>query len=505
MSAPTVAAERTPADHDARTAIAASNPHHERRWLILGVLALAQLTVVLDTTVVNIALPSAQKALAFSNTDRQWIVTAYALAFGSLLLLGGRLADLVGRKRVFITGLVGFALASAVGGAATGFGMLVTARAVQGAFGALLAPAALSLLTTTFTDAKERAKAFGIYGAIAGGGAGIGLLLGGVLTEYLSWRWCMYVNLIFAGAAVVGGSMLLHNRPAETRQRLDLVGIVTASAGLFSLVYGFSHAETGGWSDSVTIGFLAAGIALVIAFVVSQTKVANPLLPMRVVLDRNRGGAYLSIFMAGAGMFGVFLFLTYYLQQTLHFSAIRSGLAFLPMVGVIVVVSTLSSQILARRVGPKLIIPPGLAIATGGMLLLLGIDVHSSYATAVLPGTLVFGAGVGLVFSSAMSIATMGVDAGDAGVASAMVNTGQQVGGSIGTALLNTIAATAATHYLTAKSPTAANLAEATIHSYTTAFAWSAGIMATAAVLCGLLLRSEVPQIDPDAELVPAV
>lgn len=259
---------------------------HSMRWWILAVLGLAQLTVVLDATVVNIALPSAQAALGFSNDQRQWIVTAYALAFGSLLLLGGRLADLVGRKRMFLIGLVGFAAASAVGGAANGFEMLVVARAVQGLFGAMLAPAALSLLTTTFTDARERSKAFGVYGAIAGGGAAVGLLIGGVLTEYLSWRWCMYVNLFFAGAAFIGGLLWLRNSVAQHRPRLDVPGILLVSTGLFSVVYGFSHAETAGWSDPVTVGFLVAAAVLLAAFVVVQTRVAHPVLPMRILLDR---------------------------------------------------------------------------------------------------------------------------------------------------------------------------------------------------------------------------
>ena len=482
------------------------NPHHTRRWAILAVLAVAQLMVVLDTTVVNIALPSAQRALGFSDGDRQWIVTAYALAFGSLLLLGGRLADLVGRKRIFLIGLAGFAVASAVGGAATGFGMLVASRAVQGGFGALLAPAGLSLLTTTFTDAKERARAFGIYGAIAGGGAAVGLLLGGVLTEYLSWRWCMYVNLIFAAFAFVGGMALLRNQPADHRPRLDVPGIVTVSAGLFSLVYGFSHAETGGWADPVTLGFLLAGIVLLGAFIAIQTHSINPLLPLRILADRNRSGAYLAIFIAGVGVFGAFLFLTYYLQGSLGYSAVMTGVAFLPMVAALMLSSTIGTSVLASRIGPRWLIGPGMALAAVGMVLLTGIDVDSSYAVHVLPGTLVLGVGLGLVFSSAMSLATAGVDPDDSGVASALVNTGQQVGGSIGTALLNTLAASAVTSYLASHGrPTPALVDQAAIHGYVTTFWWSAAIFTAGAVLCALLLRRDVPAIDPDAEQLLAV
>ncbi len=479
---------------------ATANPHHARRWSILTVLAVAQLMVVLDTTIVNIALPTAQRDLAFSDSARQWVVTAYALAFGSLLLLGGRLADLVGRKRIFLIGLGGFAIASAVGGAATGIGMLIAARAVQGLFGALLAPAALSLLTTTFTEAKERAKAFGIYGAIAGGGAAVGLLLGGVLTEYLSWRWAMYVNLIFAAAAFAGGLSLLHDRPSDERPKLDLPGTVTVSAALFGLVYGFSHAETAGWSDGITIASLVLGVLLLGVFFVLQTRTSHPLLPLRILADRNRGGSYLAIFVAGAGIFGVFLFLTYYLQASLGFSAVKTGLAFLPMTAVIMVTSTIGTTVLATRVGPRWLVAPGMALGALGMVMLTGITPTSSYATHVLPGTLVIGVGMGLIFSSAMSAATAGVHAEDAGVASALVNTGQQVGGSIGTALLNTLAATALTSYIAGHGgPDPATLAHAAVHSYTTAFWWSAGIFAAGALLCGLLLRSEVPQLDPDA------
>lgn len=479
------------------------NPHHDRRWLILVVLGIAQLMVVLDGTVVNIALPSAQHALGFSDGNRQWIVTAYSLAFGSLLLLGGRLADLLGRKRMFLIGLVGFALASAVGGAADGFGMLVTARAVQGAFGAMLAPAALSLLTTTFTHPRERAKAFGVYGAIAGGGAAVGLLLGGVLTEYLSWRWCMYINLIFAAAAFVGGMAWLQNQRAEHRPKLDIPGIVTVSAGLFSLVYGFSHAETGGWASATTVGFLIAGVVLLGAFLAIQTRSPHPLLPLRILTDRNRGGSYLAIFVVGIGMFGVFLFLTYYLQASLGYSAVLTGVSFLPMTAGIMLSSTVGSSFLATRVGPRWIIGAGMLIAAVGMALLTGIGLTSDFALHVLPGTVVMGVGIGLVFSSAMSLATAGVHTEDAGVASAMVNTSQQIGGSIGTALLNTLAASAVTSYLVSHAAAGKGAAAtAALHGYTTAFWWAAGIFAAGGVLCAIILRPEVPVMDPDVEIV---
>jgi EmrB/QacA subfamily drug resistance transporter len=456
---------------------------HSRRWWILALLGLAQLMVVLDATIVNIALPSAQHDLGFSNDARSWVVTGYALAFGSLLLLGGRLGDMFGRKRTLIAGLLGFALASAIGGAAQSFGVLVGARALQGVFGALLAPSALGLLTTTFTDKRERGKAFGIYGAIAGGGGAIGLLLGGILTEYLSWRWCLYVNLLFAVPAALGALALLTSNAHAAGTRIDIPGTLTASAGVFSLVFGFSRAETDGWGAPLTVGFLAAGLILLIAFVAIERRVKNPLLPLRVVADRNRGGAYLAAGLVAIGMFGVFLFLTYYLQTTLGFSPVETGLAFLPMVAGIMLTATTSTAKLLPRVGARPLIPTGMALAAAGMVYLTGIGLDSTYAADVLPGLIVMGLGIGLVMAPAMNTATAGVAAKDAGVASAMVNTAQQVGGSIGTALLSTIAATAAKSF-------AGPLPLAAVHSYTTAFAWAAGIFAASAIATALLLRS---------------
>jgi EmrB/QacA subfamily drug resistance transporter len=479
-----------------------SNPHHARRWAILVLLGIAQLMVVLDATIVNIALPSAQKALHFSDDDRQWIVTAYALAFGSLLLFGGRVGDLFGRKPTFIVGLIGFAVASAIGGTAQSFGVLVVARALQGAFGALLAPAALSLLTTTFTHPDERAKAFGIYGAIAGGGGAVGLLLGGVLTEYLSWRWCLYVNLLFAIPAALGAVALLVNRAHAATARIDVPGTVTASAGLFALVYGFSNAETHGWGAPTTIGFLAAGVAVLAAFVAIQRRAAHPLLPLRVVLDRNRGGSYLAVGIVGAGMFGVFLFLTYYLQQTLGFSPVKTGLAFLPMIAVLMATATTATTRLLSRTGPRPLLTVGMVLSAAGMVLLAQLGVDSTYAAHVLPGLLVSGAGLGLVMAPAMSSATLGVDADDAGVASATVNTMQQIGGSMGTALLSTLASSAASSYVVGKAPSAGLAAQAAVHGYVAAFWWSAGIFAVGAIVCGLLLRSGAPQREPGAEPV---
>jgi EmrB/QacA subfamily drug resistance transporter len=482
-----------------------TNPHHSRRWLILALLGLAQLMVVLDATIVNIALPSAQKALHFSDANRQWIVTAYALAFGSLLLLGGRIGDIFGRKRALIAGLIGFSVASAAGGLAQSFEVLVIARAFQGAFGALLAPSALSLLTTTFTDPSERGKAFGIYGAIAGGGGAIGLLLGGLLTEYLSWRWCLYVNLLLAVPATFAALALLHNQGQRSAVKVDVPGTLTASGGLFALVYGFSNAQTHSWSAPLTIGMLAASVLLLTAFVLIERRVEHPLLPLRVVLDRNRGGSYAAVGIVGAGMFGVFLFLTYYLQQTLGFSPVKTGLAFLPMIGVLSVTASIATARILPRIGPRVPITLGMLIAAGGMMLLTGVGIQSTYAANVLPALLVIGMGIGLVMAPAMNAATLGVESKDAGVASAMVNTMQQVGGSVGTALLSTLAASAASGFMAGKAPRPTVAASAAVHGYTTAFWWSAAIFAIGAVVCGLLLKPGAQQVpDPAAEPVLA-
>jgi EmrB/QacA subfamily drug resistance transporter len=473
-----------------------------RRWWILALVAVAQLMVVLDATIVNIALPSAQKALHFSDSNRQWIITAYTLAFGSLLLVGGRIGDLFGRRPTLIAGLLGFAAASAIGGTAPSFAVLAGARALQGAFGALLAPTALSVLTTTFSDPGERGKAFGIFGSIAGGGAAIGLLLGGVLTEYLSWRWCLYVNLAFAIPAALAAVSLLPSGRHAAKPRIDVPGTLTAVLGLFALVYGFNQAETHGWSSPTTLGFLAGGLALLAAFVAIQRRVANPLLPLRVVLDRNRGGSFLAIAIVGVGMFGAFFFLTFYLQQTLGFSPVATGAAFLPMIAAVVASSIAASTVLLPRTGPRPLVTLGMVLSAVGMFLFTHLGVASTYAEHVLPGLIVTGAGLGLITAPAMNTGTLGVDRGDAGVASAMVNTMQQVGGSLGTALLSTVAASATAGYLTG-SPTAAQVAQATVHGYTTAFWWGVAIYAVGAVACGLLLRSGAPRFEPDPSPMP--
>ncbi len=476
----------------------------DRRWLILGVVGLAQLMVVLDLTIMNIALPSAQRALHFTTVDRQWVVTAYALAFGSLLLLGGRLADLLGRKVTFLIGLVGFAGVSAIGGASVNFAMLVTARACQGAFAALLVPSALSLLVVTFTEQKERARAFGVFGAIAVAGGAVGLLLGGALTEYLSWRWTLYVNLFFAGIAFVGGALLLQRQRSQGKPVLDIPGVLMVSGAVFCLVYGFSNAAAHSWGTPSTYGFIAAGVVVLALFAAWQGRAAHPLLPPRVVLDRNRGGAYLSMLIVGAGLFGIFLFLSYYLQRSLGYSPLVTGVAFLPFGAGSAAASNLATIVLMPRVGPRPLVVGGMLASAGAAVWLAQLGPHTGYGTGVVGPLILAAAGMGMVIAPSIATGTFGVAPQDAGVASATVTVGQQLGASIGTSLLNTIFAGAVTSYLAAHLASARVIGRqalnglALAHGYDTAFWWTAGIFAAGAVIGGALFRNG-PLVRADA------
>ncbi len=472
-----------------------------RRWLALCIIAVAQLMVVLDASIVNIAIPHAQSSLHISTANRQWMVTAYTLAFGGLLLLGGRIADYLGRKRAFMLGLFGFAVASALGGVAPNAGLLFTARALQGAFAAVLAPAALSLITVTFTESKERARAFGVYGAISGGGAAIGLIVGGVLTEYASWRWCLLVNVPIALVTALAAAPVVRESKASGEARYDLPGALTVTAGLVALVYGFTVAAEDGWSDPRTLGLLIGSVVLLVAFVVIEARSSAPLLPLRVVLERNRGGSFLASLLTGAGLFAMFLFLTYYFQQTLGYSALKSGFAFLPFSGGIIVSAGLASQLLPR-VGPRILAGSGGLLAALGMALLVGIGLDSSFVAHVLPSELLISFGMGLSFVPLSSVALVGVSAHDAGVASALVNTTQQVGGALGTALLNTVYATAVTGYLADhRGPRA--VAQSQIEGYTTAFIWGAVFIALAAIVVFVLVTAG-RDTTSNSEAVPA-
>jgi EmrB/QacA subfamily drug resistance transporter len=467
-----------------------------RRFRALGIIGIAQLMIVLDASVVTIALPSAQRALNISVANRQWVLTAYTLAFGGLLLLGGRIADYVGRKRMFIISLLGFAGASALGGLAQNAAMLFGARALQGAFAAVMAPAALSLLTVTFTEPQERARAFGVYGAIAGSGAAIGLILGGLLTEYASWRWTLLINVPIALIAAVLATFEIEESRAEGNRRYDLPGAVTVTGGLFALVYGFTRAASDGWGAPVTLSLLGAAVVLLTSFVVLETRSTHPLLPLRVVLDRNRGGSFLASLLVGIALFGTFLFLTFYLQGSLHYSALKTGFAFLPFSVGIIGGATLASRLLPR-IGPRALMTGGLVLGAFGLALFTQVGVHTAYLTHVLPAEIIVSVGMGLVFVPLNSTALIGVASSDAGVASAMVNTTQQVGGSLGTALLNTIAASATATYLVAHRHAAPALAAGLVHGYTTAFTVSAALLAAAAVAAICLIRTTGSAVEP--------
>lgn len=482
---------------DADTTVDDGSPALDpKRWLALGVIAISQLMVILDATIVNIALPQAQAALEISDANRQWMVTAYALPFGALLLLGGRIADYVGRKKILIIALSGFAIASAIGGAAQVGWQLFIARAFQGAFAAMLAPAALSLVTVTFHAAKERAKAFAVFGAISGGGAAIGLLLGGVLTEYASWRWCLFVNIPIAILAVALAIPVLRESKVEGGTHYDIPGAVLATAGLGALVWACTQPAEHGWGSINTLGWIAVAVVLLAGFVLVELRSSSPLLPMRIVENRNRAGAYVVGLLVGAGLFAVFLFLTYYMQLVLEYTPIQAGFAFLPFSVGIVIGAGVGSQ-LTIRVGPRFVVPAGLFLAMVGMFWLSRLSLETTYFGTILWAQLLIAVGMGFIFMSTTNVALVGVNHDDAGVASAVVQTSQQVGGSIGTAMLNTIAATAAVSFLATNPPTAATpdaikaaFNASQVHSFGVAFTWSSVIFAIAIVASLILINA---------------
>jgi len=466
------------------------------RWRALMVIAIAQLMVVLDASIVNIALPSIQADLGMTDANRQWVLTAYTLAFGGLLLLGGRIADFQGRKRMFIVGLTGFAAASFLGGISTSEEMLIAARALQGVFAALLAPAALSLISVTFTESKERAKAFGVFGAISGGGAAIGLVAGGILTEYLSWHWTLLVNVPIAIIAVLLAIPFVHESRAHGNTKYDIPGAVTATLGLVSLVYGITRAESDGWSGSQTLLFMGIGILLLIVFLVIEARSTHPLLPIRILTNRNRGGAYLASFFVGVGLFAMFLFLTYYFQGVLGYTPLTSGLLFLPFSAGVIVSAGIASQLLPRF-GPRWVTASGFVLAVIGMLLLTRLAPGSSYVTDILPSLIILSLGMGLIFVPLSAVSLFAIGDHDAGVASAVLNTSQQIGGSIGVAFLNTIAASATTAFIAANAatglvpgPTGEPIPspDALVAGFHQGFIWGAGILVFAGVIWVVLV-----------------
>jgi EmrB/QacA subfamily drug resistance transporter len=468
-------------------------PTTDRRWLGLVVIAVAQLMTALDATIVNIALPTAQRALDFGDVDRQWVVTAYTSSFAGLLLLGGRIADVIGRRRAFQIGLAGFAVASLVASLATGLPTRFVGRSLQGAFAALIAPTALSLLAVTFTDQAERAKAFGIFGAVVSSGAAAGLLLGGVLTEYLDWRWCLFVNVAIACGALVGGRAVLPDLPPQGGAGIEVGSAVLATGGLAAVVFGCSQAATRGWSSAVVIAALVGGACALAGFAVRQRMMTSPLLPLRILADRNRAGAYLAAATAVVGAFGMFLLLTYYLQVVLHYSPVRAGLAVLPLT----VANSLSGyQIGSRllpRLAPRVLVGGGLLVAAAGLAILTQLGPDTGYAVCVLPAEILVGVGMGAVFPPAFSLAMRGVTQRDAGVTSAVINTATQVGSSIGTAVLNTVAVSSTAAFVAAHAPSPGRQVAALVHGYAEATGWSAVVLVATAFVVVALVNSPRP------------
>jgi EmrB/QacA subfamily drug resistance transporter len=432
------------------------------------------------------------------------MLTAYTLAFAGLLLLGGRVADYLGRKRMFLVSLIGFAAASALGGLAQNSAMLFSARALQGAFAAIMAPSALSLLTVAFSEPKERARAFGVYGGIAGGGAAIGLILGGALTQYASWRWTLLINVPIAIVAALAAARFVTESKSPVRHGYDIPGAVTATGGLLALVYAFTKAGLDGWTSSTTLMLFAAAAVLLTLFVLIERRATHPLLPLRIILDRNRGGSFLASLLVGTAMLGTFLSLTYYFQGTLHYSAMKSGLAFVPFSLGVITGATSASRLLPRF-GPRFVIMSGLTLSAVGLGIFTLLGVHTTYVSLVLPAIVIVSVGMGLSFVAMSSTSLLGVTPADAGVASALVNTTQQTGGSLGAALINTIATGATASYLALHGTSASAEVAGSIHGYTTAFTFSAIMLALAAVTAFTLIRAPRVVDNDDLALVMPV
>ncbi|HEY4604510.1 MAG TPA: MFS transporter [Blastococcus sp.] len=475
----------TPTTEPARTARATP----DTRWPALTVVAVAQLMVALDATIVNIALPSAQADLGFGDDARQWVVTGYTCALAGLLLLGGRIADRIGRRRAFLGGLAGFSLASALAGAAPSFGWLVAGRAAQGAFAAVLTPTALSLIAVTFTTPRERARAFGVYGAVASSGAAMGLLLGGGLTEFAGWRWCLFVNVGIAGLAFLAGRAVLPAQDGYPATRVDALSGLLVTGGLAAVVLACSQAAGHGWTSPRVLVPGAIGVLAVAVFLWRQTRSPQPLLPVWLLHDRSRAGAYLAAAVAVVGAFGMFLMLTYHFQVVLGWSPVRAGVAFLPLsVAVAASAYGLGSRLLPR-VAPRALIVPGLVLAAAGLGVLGTLPPSSGYLIPILPAELLLGTGMGLVVTPAISVATSGVDPRHAGVAAAVANAAMQVGGSVGTAALNSVAVAATTRYVGAHGPSATAL----VHGFSTATTVSAVALLVTAAAAAALIRTPRP------------
>jgi EmrB/QacA subfamily drug resistance transporter len=473
------------------------------RWWALAVLSLTELIIVLDVTIVTIALPQAQRELNMTDVQRQWVITAYALAFGALLLLGGRIADYWGRKRTFMVGLVGFGVTSAWGGFAHSGAELVAARGFQGMFAAMLAPAALAMVTVMFSHGRERNIAFAVFGTIAGTGAAVGLVLGGVLTEFASWRWCLLVNVFFVVLGLVGGQLLLTESKADGDNRYDLWGALTVTLGLGSVVYGFTLAE-GGWGAPDTIAFLVLGVVLLAVFGWIESRVAQPLLPLRVVLHRVRGGTFVIQAIIGSVMIGALLYLTFHFQLVMGMSPLVSGLANLTMTAVIMALVPLVTRALTAF-GPRPLLIAGPLFSAAGLFYLSGITPEGGYVAQVLPALVLLGIGLSMLFVPLQNLALTGVEPHDAGVASATVNSTFHIGGSIGLAVFTVIYHSTFETSLREGKSSAAALTD----GYSATFVASAITMLVASLVAVVFIRGKKadllpPQYEDEAVAVPA-
>jgi EmrB/QacA subfamily drug resistance transporter len=481
---------------------------HVNPWLVLVIVGLAQFMVILDATIVNVALPSIQHGLHFSPSSLQWIVNAYTLAFGGFLMLGGRAADLIGRRRLFLLGIVLFSAASLMNGLAGSAGILVAGRALQGLGGALVSPAALSVLTTTFSEGRERTTALGVWSAVAVGGGAVGLLLGGVLTSLFSWQWVFFVNVpVGAIAILLALRYVPESRVENARGGVDFVGAASMTAGLVVLVYALVNAQTAGWLTLTTVGLSAIAVALLATFVVVETRLRHPLIRLGIFRMRSITGANAAMLLVAAGMFALFYFASIYVQEVLGYSALRAGLAFLPVTAGIVIGAGLSQQLIPR-VGVRAVGLVGMSIAAVGLILLSRIPVAGTYLGDLLPGLMVMAIGLGLTFVPITLIATTNVEEDDAGLASGLLNTSQQLGGAIGLAVLSTLAANTTSGALAALGHAPSALAQATalVSGFHVAFLVGAFLMLSGAVIMAVTVRRrDVSRIDDHAAVEPAL
>jgi EmrB/QacA subfamily drug resistance transporter len=474
------------------------------RWLVLVIVCVAQFMVILDATVVNVALPSIQVDLGFSPQSLQWIVNAYTLMFGGFLLLGGRASDLLGRQRLFIAGVIVFTVASAVNGVANTSGVLIAGRALQGLGGALVSPAALSIVTTTFEEGRDRTRALGVWSAIAAGGAAVGLVLGGILTEYLSWRWVFFVNLpIGVIATLLALRYVPNSRAAERPATYDAAGAVTITGGLLVLVYAIVKAQSYGWGSGKTIGLFLLAVALIASFVVIELRSKAPLVRLGIFRLRSLTGSNGAMLLVSSGLFAMFYFASLYLQQTLGYKPVKAGLAFVPFTLGIIVGAGLS-QALINRIGVRAVTYIGIALGTIGLLYFARLPVDGTYAKDILPTILIVSIGMGLTFVPCTLLATTNVAPSDAGLASGILNTSQQVGGALGLAVLSTLAASRTSHLLSSGITTVAEKTSATVSGFHVAFGVGAAMVAAAGIVLAVTVRkSDAAAIDAGDATLP--